>query len=86
MNYDDNPIIQNLRKAYWSVDEDGMAIWDQWKRDSFLKMSPNERRQSLQIVDQYLDTQVRPTRDFAEMLTQKRELERLHLALHRAAR
>lgn len=61
MNYDDNPIIQNLRKAYWSVDEDGMAIWDQWKRDSFLKMSPNERRQSLQIVDQYLDTQVRPT-------------------------
>jgi hypothetical protein len=85
MDYDENPIIANLRRAYWSPDEDAGQIWETFKAH-FVRSDANSRRQSLTVMDQHLENEDRPTREHAEMLQKKRELSDLHLALHRAGR
>jgi hypothetical protein len=81
----DNPMIAALRRMYWSSDEEGSQIWDSFKQ-GFVRMSPQERRQSLLTADYYVAEQIRPTRETAAMIRQRQELEHLHLTLHRAGR
>jgi hypothetical protein len=84
-NYDESPLIANLRRAYWSSDEDAGQIWGTFK-DHFVRMDGNSRRQSLTVLDKYLEDEDRLTHEHADLLTKKRELSDLHLALHRAGR
>jgi hypothetical protein len=81
----DNPMIAALRRNYWSSDEDAGQIWDSFVQ-GFVRMSPQERRQSLLQADNYLSEQIQPTRETAAMIRQRRDLEEIHLTLHRAGR
>ncbi len=85
MNYDENPIIANLRKSYLSPDEDGAQIWQTFKND-FAKKDPNTRRADLRTVEAYLGEQTSVTRDHAAMIQMKRELDVVHAILWRAGR
>ena len=84
-NYDKSPLIAELRRAYWSPDEDGTQIWETYKQH-FIRQDANTRRKNLTTVDEFLDKEDRLTHEHADLLTKKRELSDLHLALHRAGR
>jgi hypothetical protein len=85
MNYDENPVIAGLRKAYWSPDEDGQQIWQTYKTE-FAKRPANDRRADLRTVDGYLAEQTSVTKDHAAMLQMRREMEDIHTMLWRAGR
>ena len=85
MNYDESPIIANLRKAYWSPDEDGQQIWQDFRAKFALK-NPEQRRQDLTTVDTYLAEQTHVTHEHAALIQHKRELQDIHTTLWRAGR
>jgi hypothetical protein len=81
MNYDDDAMTRALNN-HWGND----ATWDQYKAKRFALMSASDRVRELKGVDNWLETQTRPTREHAAMWLKKRELENIHDALLRANR
>jgi len=55
-------------------------------KDDFLKASPDQRRQWLHGWDRTLAMETRPTKQHAEWISKKRELDQLHSLLQRAGR
>jgi hypothetical protein len=79
-DYDDNPCLKQMQEYHETPD-----VWITYK-DRFSKLGPNERIAQLQLVDQWLEAQCRPTRQTADFIQMKRELSDVHWLLRRADR
>ncbi len=79
--YDPDPVVRCI-SDYWGDTE---GEWDKYK-SNFATRPKAERVTELRKFDSWLDTQTRPTREHAEILSRKRQVEDIHWALDRIGR
>lgn len=60
-------------------------VFDKFKRD-FLRYSPEVRLEVLTAYDRKMEFETKPTRDHAELISRKRELDDLDRLLKKAGR
>ena len=76
----DKPCLKQMAEYHETPD-----VWATYK-SQFSKRGPNDRIAQLQLVDQWLAAQDRPTRQTADFIQMKRELSDVHWLLRRADR
>jgi hypothetical protein len=85
-NFDDGPVIATLRRAYFgTADATPDQIWSDY-RTVFSAMSPEHRRGDLLTIDNHLATELKPTRETAAMISQRRQLGDIDDLLRRSGR
>jgi hypothetical protein len=75
-------IVQQLSK-YGDYDE--AEAWEVWLSGYMMKPAA-ARIADLRATDQWLETQDRPTREHASLITRRREMESIHRRLREAGR
>lgn len=84
-NYDDNPIVENL-KRFPQYFNDPENAWSNFKAD-FVKKGPQERVTDLFTVDQWMVAGGdRVSHQSASLLNAKRELDDIHQVMRKAGR
>jgi hypothetical protein len=86
-HYDDNALIKTLRRCFFSPDGDESAngVYNHYI-DQFSRMNETVRRGELLVIDGFLSENAEPTREFAQLFTQRRQLGDLDQKLRRAGR
>jgi hypothetical protein len=84
-DYNEGKLVASLRANFWSPDESGEDIFQNFKQ-TFVQKTAQQRRQDLLQLENYFEQEARPTRELADLITKRRELNDLHLALYRAGR
>jgi hypothetical protein len=83
--YDDGKLVASLRANFWSPDESGEEIFSSFK-EQFLRKTPQQRRADLLQLENYFEEHPTPSRELADLITKKRTLTDLHMALYRSGR
>jgi hypothetical protein len=60
--------------------------WEGYKQDYFVRLDPKQRANELSLFDMALHDEAKPSKEFAEHWTRRRELERLDAMCKRAGR
>ena len=84
-NYDDGKLVASLRANFWSPDESAEDVFNSFK-ETFVRKTAQQRRQDLLQLEGYFEEHPTPSRELADLITKKRALTDLHLALYRAGR
>jgi transposase len=87
-NFEDNALIQELRRSYYGPDATAEQVWSEYKT-RFVRKSLPERRQDLKAIDGWLYREDQPsyaTREQAQFLQLRRELQDLDNTLSRIGR
>jgi hypothetical protein len=82
--YDDNPIVENLKK-YPKYFNDPENAWRDFKND-FIQKGPQDRVTDLFTVDAWMSGGDRVSHQAASLLNAKRELDDIHQAMRKAGR
>jgi hypothetical protein len=84
-DYNEGKLVASLRANFWSPDESGEEIFRNFQ-DTFVRKTAQQRRQDLLQLENYFEEHPTPSRELADLITKKRALTDLHLALYRAGR
>jgi hypothetical protein len=86
-NFDDNPVISNLRRAYFGSDNASPEhVWDDY-RTIFTALPQEHRRQELLAIDDYLAAgDLKATRETAATISMRRQLGDLDGMLRKVGR
>ena len=76
---DEVPLSQQFEKL-----ERQFGSWDSYKRNYFVMLDPQSRATELSIFDRALEP--KPSKEFSEHWTRRRELEQLDVLMKRAGR
>jgi len=83
-SYDDNPIVENLKK-YPRYFNDPENAWNNFKAD-FITKGPEARVTDLFTVEQWMDGESRVSHRAASLFNAKRELDDIHQTMRKAGR
>jgi hypothetical protein len=84
-DYNEGKLVASLRANFWSPDEAGEEIFQNFK-ETFVRKNAQQRRADLMQLEGYFEEHPTPSRELADLITKRRELNDLHMALYRSGR